>query len=181
MLLGSPHTTTHTILFFCVLKNPEKSLKVCGLPVFPQSSHGEGLGRGPVLIVTAYLPGWGWPPGPAALSMNAGRWWWPGTEGWVWWSLSSLLQTHRCREDIYKDISQSKYWVFNTPQLSCKPTSPSLCAEIPPHLSWSHHCGLRLSTLYLLLVCLSFRSCLAMSPGSRVYLVHSKVTSTVLS
>lgn len=130
MLLGSLHTTTHTILFFCVLKNPKKSLKVCGLPVFPQSSHREGLGRGPVLIVTAYLPGWGWPPGPAALSMNAGRWWWPGTEGWVWWSLSSLLQTHRCREDIYKDISQSKYWVFNTPQLSCKPTTGLLSGEV---------------------------------------------------
>lgn len=35
--LGAPTLLPTPILFFHVLKNPEKSPKVCGLSVFPQS------------------------------------------------------------------------------------------------------------------------------------------------
>lgn len=166
MLPGKPHTTTHSILVFHVLRNLEKLLKVCGLscpsPRAPLGrkapAHRKGLGGGLVLRVT-YLPGWGWLPGPVAQSMNAGHWLWLGTAGWAWWSLSSLPQTHHCK-DSTRGISQSKHKVFRTSQLYCKPITGflsgevwtenlSLRAEFPPHLPLS---PLWFQTVYVVLV-----------------------------
>lgn len=78
--LAAATAAIHPILVFSCPGNHEKLLKVYGLPILlPQGTAWQevtslqSLGRRLVWWVAAYLPGWGWLPGPAAQSTNAGR------------------------------------------------------------------------------------------------------------